>query len=203
MRCELFPMNSLVEHARRIAEPLGQSLAELEIRSTAVVGGVARRAIRDVWLTVVDDFENGRADLSSAYLAGVHGRLDAAAGVDDEDGFVEEGLPILEDGSRESWSRFVAECRYDDPHDNLEEEYALAQLRWGEHVRTFALSLGWFAMNLVRLRKGEPAVYPPPADHERLLRFLGYAGPDLYDAEAGLRGLASEYAGWDAANRRK
>jgi hypothetical protein len=49
-------------------------------------------------------------------------------------------------------------------------------------------------MNLVRLRRGRHAVYPPPADHDRLLRFLEYAGPDTYDAEAGLRGIASEYA---------
>ena len=40
----------------------------------------------------------------------------------------------------------------------------------------------------------QDAVYPPPADHERLLRFLEFAGLDTYDAEAGLRGIAREYA---------
>jgi hypothetical protein len=187
-------MKAIIEHAREIAGPLGQSLANLEVRATAAAIDTARRAIRDVWLTVVDDVANGRAILSSAYLATVHARLTTAAGSEDSTSFAEHGLPILPDGGRKSWSRFAQECRYEDDNEGLEEEYALAQLRWGEHVRTFALSLGWFAMNVVRLRRGEHAVYPPPADHERLLKFLEYAGPDTYDAEAGLRGLAREYA---------
>ena len=186
-------MTAIIAHARGIAGRLAHSLAQLEAQSTAVVADTARRAIHDVWLAIVDDYENGRSNLSSAYLANVHARLAAAAAFEDAGGFAEYGLPILPDGSPESWSRFSQSCRFDED-DGLEEEYALAQLRWGEHVRTFAVSLGWFAMNIVRLKRGEHAVYPPPADHERLLQFLQDAGPDTYDAEAGLRGLAREYA---------
>jgi hypothetical protein len=186
-------MKAIIEHARGITDPLSQSLSVLEVRGTAIAPDTAQRAIVQAWLTVIDDVEHGRANLSSAYLADVHARLTRAAGLDDSGGFAEHGLPILPDGSRESWSRFVQECRYDD-EDGLEEEYALAQLRWGEHIRVFAITLGWFAMNIVRMRRGEPAVYPPSTDHERLLRFLMYAGPDTYDAEGGLRGLAQEYA---------
>jgi hypothetical protein len=187
------PMKATIEHARGIAEPLSRSLALLEVRVTAIAVETAQQAILQTWLTIVDDVEHGRADLSSAYLTAIHARLTTAAGLDDSAGFAEHGLPILPDGSRESWSRFVQECRYDD-EEGLEEEYALAQLRWGEHVRVFAISLGWFAMNIVRMRRGEDAVYPPPGDQERFLRFLKYAGPDSYDAEGGLRGLAQEYA---------
>ena len=154
-------MKAPIERARGIADPLSQSLAQLEARSTAVAPDAARRAIHDVWLTVVDEFEHGRADLSGAYLAEVHARLGTAAGLADSGGFADQGmLPILPDGTPESWSRFAHECRYDadDDAEASEEEYALAQLRWGEHVRTFALSLGWFAMNIVRLRRGEDAV---------------------------------------------
>jgi hypothetical protein len=186
-------MTAIIEHAREIVGPLSQSLAQLEAPANATGIDASRRAIHEAWLTVVDDCEKGRANLSSAYLANIHAKLTAAAGLVDSGSFADHGLPILPDGTRESWNRFAKECRYDDD-EGLEEEYALAQLRWGEHVRAFALSLGWFAMNLVRMRRGEHAVYPPPADHERFLKFLGYAGPDTYDAEAGLRGLAQEYA---------
>ena len=187
------PMTAIIEHARGIADPLGQSLAQLEVGATTIAAEMARPAITHTWLSVVDDFENGRANLSSTYLAEVHARLATAAGLGDSAGFEEHGLPNLRDGSRESWSRFVREC-YFETEDALEEEYALAQLRWGEHVRVFALTLGWFAMNIVRMRRGDIAVYPPPADHERLLTFLEYAGPDTYDCEGGLRGLAEDYA---------
>ena len=186
-------MNAIIKQARGIAEPLSRSLALLEVCVTAIATEIAQRAILQTWLTIVDDVEHGCADLSSVYLTTVHARLTNAAGLDDSAGFVEHGLPILPDGSRESWSRFVQECRFVD-EEGSEEEYALAQLRWGEHVRVLAISLGWFAMNIVRMRRGEDAVYPPPADHERFLRLLDYAGPDSYDAEAGLRGLAREYA---------
>jgi hypothetical protein len=186
-------MKEIIEHARGISDPLSQSLSVLEVCVTAIAADVAQRAIAQTWLMVVDDFKDGRANLSSAYLADVHAALTSAAGLDDSGGFAEHGLPILPDGNRESWSRFVQDCRYED-EDGLEEEYALAQLRWGKHVRVFATTLGWFAMNIVRMRRGEHAVYPPPTDHDRFLRFLKYAGPDTYDAEGGLRGLAQEYA---------
>ena len=189
------PMMAMIEHARGIADPLGRSLAQLEVRAMTIAAETARLAIAHTWLTVVDAFpESGRANLSSTYLAEVHARLATAAGLGDSASFEDRGLPILPDGSRESWSRFARECYWFDDEDGYEEEYALAQLRWGEHVRVFALTLGWFAMNIVRMRRGDIAVYPPPADHERLLRFLEYAGPDAYDCEGGLRGLAQEYA---------
>jgi hypothetical protein len=187
------PMSAIIEHAAEIAGPLSDSLAELEAPASAVAFDAARRAVHEAWLTVVDDFENSSAEISRAYLANVHARLANAAGLEDSGGFAEYGLPFLEDGRRESWGRFVRECRFDE-EDGAEEEHVLAQLRWGEHVRVFAIALGWIAMNIVRMRRGQHAVYPPPEDHARLLRFLEYAGPDNYDAEAGLRGLAEQYA---------
>jgi hypothetical protein len=187
-------MNEIAEHARSICDHLSQSLAVLETQSQAIAFDVACHAIRDAWLSVVDDYENGEADLSSAYLATAYDRLAAAAGLENPGTFAEHGLQILSAGSRESWTRFAKSFHYDDAENSMEEEYALAQLRWGEHVSAFALTLGWFAMNVVRLRRGQEAIYPPIADHERMLRFLQYAGPDDYDAEAGLRGLALEYA---------
>jgi hypothetical protein len=185
-------MNPLAEHAREIANPLSESLAELEVQSTPIPLDAARRAIRETWLKVVDDFERGYADLSSAYVAEIHQTLTAAAGLTDGPGFAEQGLPIMQDGSRTSWTRYVEECRLNEPDGT--EEYALAQLRWGAHVQTFALTLGWLAMNIVRLRSDQDAVYPPPSDHDRLLAFLKDAGPNDYDAETGLRGLAAKYA---------
>ena len=65
------PMLAVIEHARGVADPLGQSLAQLEVRSTTIAAETARLAITHTWLTVVDDFENGRANLSSTYLAEV------------------------------------------------------------------------------------------------------------------------------------
>ena len=192
-------MKALAEHARDIAETLSESLSALEVKSTLVDRDIARLAIHDAWLSVVDDFANGRADLSSDYLADVHLRLATKARLANPGGFTDRGLPELSDGGRESWSRFAKECHYDET-DAWEEEYALAQLRWGEHVKTFALTLGWFALNIVRLRRGEPAIYPPPEDHDNFLQYLRDAGPDDYDAETGLRGLAREYAKQQSAN---
>jgi hypothetical protein len=191
----MFDINS---HARDIAGPLSESLAALEIRSTPIGADAARRAIHGVWLQVVEDLENGRANLSGAYLAAVHERLSALAGLQDAGGFTDESVQMLPNGRPETWSRFMKECHYDDASGGLEEEYALAQLRWGGHVRTFAMSLGWIAMNIVRLRREQDAVYPPPVDHEQLLGYLDSAGPPDFDAEAGLRGIADDYAEMDS-----
>lgn len=206
------PIKALIQHARNIAGPLCESLAQSEARPTGIAPETLRMATHAVWLMEVDDVEHGRADLSSPYLADVHARLATAAGLADSGGFSDDGqLPILPDGTRESWTRLAHECGYDEDTDvdGAEEEYALAQLRWGGHVRTFPLSLSRLAMNIVRLRRGQHAVYPPLADHERLLRFLEHAGPDTYDADAGLRGIAREYAeqqvqdGFDTSRRRR
>lgn len=185
-------MINLDEHSRQIADRLSESLAELEAQSTGISMDAARRAIREVWLKVVDDIEQGRADVSSRYLAEVHGRLISVAGLLDDSGFAEYGLPLLPGGSQTSWNQFVKDCRLNEPDGT--EEYALAQLRWGGHVQTFPLTLGWFALNIVRLRGDQAAVYPPRSDHDRFLGSLKDAGPDSYDAETGLRGLAAVYA---------
>jgi len=188
-------MKAIIEHAREIADLLSKSLAKLEALVTNVTDDTVRSAILSAWMMVVGDVECGRATMSSSYLASLHAKLATSAELTDPGGFAEHGLPILPDGTRESWSRFAQDCRYEDDSEGLEEEYALAQLRWGEHVRTFALTLGWFAMNIVRMRRGQHAVYPPATDHDRLQRLLKDAGPDTYDLEGGLRGLAREYAG--------
>src|SRR5438045_9597144 len=104
-------MKALTDHARRIAGPLSESLAQLEVRSTAIAMETAHRAIHDAWLAVVDEFEHGRANLSSTYIANIHTKLAAGAGLANSGGFADQGaLPILPDGTAESWSRFSNEC---------------------------------------------------------------------------------------------
>jgi hypothetical protein len=181
-------MSVLTDHARGIADALATTLAEMEVPADS---NGCRAAILRAWLSVVDDVERGSAALSSNYLADVHRRLVSAAGASESDGFAEHGLPILPDGSRESWTRFAEECGYLNAEGD-EEVYALAQLRWGQHVQTFALTLGWFAMNILLLLRGNYAIHPVSADREVFLRDLSFAGPADYDAE-NLRSLIGEY----------
>jgi hypothetical protein len=184
------------DDARGIADVLSAALAELEVDSAPAPLEMdrCRRAIRDIWLSVVDEVKCARAGLTSDYLASDHHQLVSAAGVSEFGGFEEHGLPILADGGRESWTRFVEECGYADA-DNAEgsdEIYALAQIRWGQHVRSFALTLGWISMNVLLLRRGKRVIYPVLTDRETLLRCLSNAGPEDYDAES-LRCLIRTY----------
>src|SRR5262245_48322163 len=112
-------MSTRTEHAH-LADLLSAALAEMEVGSTPVAVDVARHAIREAWLAVVDGTERGRANVSSSYLANVHRQLVSAAGISASDGFQEYGLPILPDGGRQSWTRFVNEAGYAKPGDDCE-----------------------------------------------------------------------------------
>lgn len=187
---------SVINQARKITDVLAEALAVMEVGLTPVSLENAHRAIASIWTTVVNDVQGDRANVSSQYLASIHKHLATAAGILNAGEFTEAGLPVLPDGTRERWTRFVQESRYHQPNhvEEIEEVYALAQLRWGEHVRTFALTLGWFAMNILRLVRRKCAIYPPLADRGRLEDSLMGAGPNWYDAES-LRGLMDEYEG--------
>jgi hypothetical protein len=177
------------EHARGIADPLASSLAELEIRSPR--SGLASRplpatvqaAIANAWQVAIGDVESGRDAVTVDYLASLHDVLAITARADGPGEFSDDGQPT-------SWGVFLQEATVEGPP---EEACLLAQLYWGRHVRSLALSMGWLCMNQVRLRQDQWAIYPPASDHERLLRFLGDAGPGCYDAEP-LRALLWEYA---------
>jgi hypothetical protein len=183
-------MSTTWHHARAIAEPLADSLARLEVRlSPGLRVDRVREAVILTWDAVVADGENGRSNLSSDYLAALHKSLATAAGAAAAGEFADSGLPLLDGGCRTSWAGYVAECSAD---GEIEPAWVLAQLRWGDHVRSMQLSLGWLAMNIVLLSTLECAIYPPPPDHERLMEYLAYAGPDDHDAE-GLRALIWKY----------
>lgn len=143
---------------------------------------------------LVNDIENGRANLSSHYITALHERLAIAAGISDPGTFNQDGLPLLANGGPTSWSRFVEECSGEQGGDVglIEPAWVLAQLRWGGHVHSMAMSLGWLAMNIVSLQTHGAAIYPPTSDREELIRFLADAGPNDYDAES-LRALLWKY----------
>src|SRR4051794_32823751 len=98
-------------HFRSMAEPAAASLAALEARSVQFDHAAFRAAALACWSQLIDDAEHDRANASIEYLAGLHRRLAAVSG-----GI---GPGQFTDGP----------CYY------------IGQLRWGGHVRSFALSL--------------------------------------------------------------
>jgi len=182
------------EHARSIGPALAASLAELERRSAVPVSAIdwarVERAIAQTWGAVVDDVKADRFDLSVPYLSRVHGLLAEAAGTESPGQFWDKG-----ETAPTEWSVTVGELTIDSSgfdSSYLSDAIVLAELRWGGHVRSLGLSLGWLCFNGSHLRGGMWAIYPPPGDHYQLLNFLGYAGPDCWDPES-LRALLGGY----------
>jgi hypothetical protein len=185
-------------HARLIGAGLASSLAELERRSSSqaedpsVAWDTERiaRAIAETWQVVVDEAESGQFDLSVPNLGRVHKQLASAAGTEAPGQFKDKGeLPGTE------WSvtttALLSACEgFDSSY--LTDAVILASLRWAGHVQSVALSLGWLCLNGVHLRGSVWAIYPPPADHDRLIEYLAFAGPDSWDPE-NLRALLGEY----------
>lgn len=186
------------EHARQIGTALASSLATLECRCLSPDGSprVAREtgrvtcAIAEAWHAVVDDTKAGGFELSASYLSHVHGLLASAAGADAPGQFRDRG-----ELSGTCWSATVSELlAASDGFDfsYLTDAVILAALRWEGHVRSMALTLGWFCLNGVHLQERVWAIYPPPADHDRLVEYLHFAGPDCRDPES-LRALLGGY----------
>jgi hypothetical protein len=107
MRYNRHVMSAIWQHARTIGEPLADSLARLEARSSAIEPDAVRRSVMLAWATLLADCEHGRGNLSSGYLADLHGRLATVAGAEAPGEFAEDGLPLLDDGRPTSWTRFA------------------------------------------------------------------------------------------------
>jgi hypothetical protein len=179
------------EHARSIGPALAASLSELERRSLSPRMEAddtwdperISHAIAETWQGLVDDAKSGQFDLMIPYLGRVHERLGHTAGTEAPGQFADEGRAGM------VWSVTVsalkAACEGFD-YSYLTDAVLLAQLRWGGDVRSMAFSLGWLCIN------GVWAISPPPADHDRLIKILGSAGPDSWDPES-LRALLGEY----------
>ena len=179
-------------HARGITANLAAALCELEISSpipnTPPDGANARKrrieqAIADTWQAVVDEVETGRFELTASYLLTLHQRLAVPSGAEAPGIFHNQGRS-------EAWDTFIDEITVEYP---AEGAWVLAQLYWGGHVHSMALSLGWLCVNALRLQQGMWAIYPPPETHPLLIEMLHDAGPDCWDAES-LRALLPTYA---------
>lgn len=188
-------MLNLLKHAGSIGPTLAASICELERRCLAwesVANCNADQissAIIDTWQMVIIDVKSCQFDLTIPYISRLHKHLADLAGADAPGQFVDAGSKGTE------WNTTVSSlldiCEGFD-YSYFADAVVLSQLCWGGHVQSMAFSLGWLCMNGLHLRESIWAIYPPLDDHERLLEYLSYAGPDCWDAES-LRALLGEY----------
>jgi hypothetical protein len=175
------------KHLETLGELAADSLLELEARTSNFDPVVFRASFAACWRRMLDDSQQaGPGNLSSEYLASLHRDLASSLGGLGPGEFSDISQTRLVDGSPESWSRFLT-APFVNGVGVPEPAWVFAELYWGQHVRSFGLSLAWLAMNIALLEVEELAVYLPREDPECMMDFLRDSGPEDYDAE-GLRG---------------
>jgi hypothetical protein len=186
-------MFDIWKHAKEITNNLAEGLYILELpdggtRFSDFSESIIKASISNAWHLVIEQAQKGDVNLTEEYLSSLHKMLADPIGASSPGVF-------SNNGDNGEWTLFVDECGLDEDLNNdisSCDAWILAQLFWGNHVKSMAMSLAWLCINGLRLQEGLFAIYPSADKNERLLIALEGAGPDCWDAED-LRGFSGYY----------
>lgn len=181
------------EDAEHRAPDLARELARMELAfsnwgPTTTSAEALAAAIQYGWHTVVASAREGKVSLEPSFVASLHALV--AHSID------APGAGVFRDGQFPmDWTEFrraVDDAALEYGMADNAESWLLAQLYWGQHLESLALSVAWLLSNGFRLQEGACMVVPSASHDHKLKEHLKRAGPGIFDAE-GLRGFFGWY----------